>query len=87
MLLPSALDIHKLGFLQVDLVRYSSAVEIPVKHPVVSLVGFIPEEEARCAVQDNSDINRHGLYAVELILLLPTGVNNYSTNFSVNFAL
>ena len=70
MLLPSALDMHELGFLQVDLVWYPRAVKIPVKHPVVSLVGFVPEEEeqARCTVQGNSDINRHGLCAVELIL-------------------
>ena len=70
MMLPSALDMNEFWFLQVDLVRYPRAIKIPVKHPVVSLVRFIPEEEeqASCTLQGNSDTSRQGLCAVELIL-------------------
>ena len=59
MLLPSALDMHEVGLLQVYLVRYPRAVKIPVKHPVVSLVGFVPEQEEqeRCTVQGDSDMD------------------------------
>ena len=57
MLLPSALDMNEVGFLQVDLVRYPRAVEIPVKHPIVSLIRFVPEEERMCTLQRNSDTN------------------------------
>ena len=59
MMLPSALDMNEFWFLQVDLVRYPRAIKIPVKLPVVPLVGFVPEEEgqARCTVQGNSDMD------------------------------
>ena len=58
-MLPSVLDMHEVRFLEVNLVRYSRTVEIPVKHPVVSLVRFVPEQEGRCEVQDDSFTNRH----------------------------